>query len=423
MANKWGHLFTKRSSLRQPSAIRALMPYLSRPGTISLGGGMPNSSTFPIAGIKIELKDGSQVSVANVDQALQYSGSNGISQFVEYLDELQRTVHKHPHAEEQSILVSTGSQDALTKTFDLFLDQGDSLLLEEFTYSGSLAYLAPMDLNLVSVKTDSGGILPSSLDSIMKNWSTAGLGKKKPRILYTIPTGSNPTGISIDLQRRKDLYAVAKKHDLLILEDDPYYYLQFGEKRQPSLYSMDTDDRVIRFDSFSKVLSSGLRLGFVTGPKQVVDQLNLHMQSTSLHTSGVSQSVALALCESWKEKNNGEWVQGFEKHLVTVVDFYRKQRSLMSDCLDRHLAGLCEWKLPDAGMFVWVKMPDGFSTAAFAKMLVEVEGVLVVAGQNFSPSGEDIPYIRLSFSTASKESMDEALSRFANMFNEVYINQ
>ena len=127
--------------------------------------------------------------------------------------------------------------------------------------------------------------------------------ERRPKIMYINPTGANPTGTVLPLDRRRKIYEIASKYDLLILEDDPYYYLQFTKgNRVPSFYSMDVDGRVLRFDSFSKILSSGLRLGFVTGPKPLIERIMLHMQVSSMHTTSLSQFIAKDLLQEWGSK-------------------------------------------------------------------------------------------------------------------------
>lgn len=423
---KYTKYFTAKALSRKPSPIRALQELLSRPGTISLGGGLPNANTFPIGGLSLTLADGRTLPIKQVEQALQYSSTKGLPALTSRLSELQDGIHGKKH--DSSILLSTGSQDALTKTFELLLEPGtDSLLLEEFTYSGSLAFLKPWGCHLEPVAVDKDGLVVSDLERILTEWGGCERTnvRRKPKVLYTIPTGSNPTGVSLSLARRKELLRVAKEHDLLVIEDDPYYYLQFCDSSNalPSLYSLDQDARVVRFDSLSKILSSGLRLGFMTGPSQVVDQVELHMQATCLHTSGISQAVAATLFDDWAENNGQDAVKGFQKHAKSVVEFYATQRKDFLDSAERHLSGLCKWDTPSAGFFVWLELLPGSdgqprSSAAIAKRLVHDMGVLVVAGFNFHPQEQDGPFMRCSFSTSSKAQMDDALQRLATLLKE-----
>lgn len=159
----------------------------------------------------------------------------------------------------------------------MVIEPGTALLVEDPTYTGAIAYLRTQPCELIGVATDAEGVKPDVLDKILTEWPSASTGKgKKPKVLYTIPCGGNPTGVTASLERKKKVYAVCQKHDLLIFEDDPYYYLQFQSPRVPSYFSLDTDGRVLRFDSMSKILSSGLRIGWVTGPPALVERIDLH---------------------------------------------------------------------------------------------------------------------------------------------------
>jgi DNA-binding transcriptional MocR family regulator len=159
----------------------------------------------------------------------------------------------------------------------MVIDPGTPILVEDPSYTGALAFLKTQPCKLIGVATDAYGLIPEALDEVLSKWTDG----KKPNVLYTIPCGGNPTGATATLERKQKVYAVCQKHDLLILEDDPYYYLQFTS-RVPSYFSMDQDARVLRFDSMSKVLSSGLRIGWVTGPAELVRRIDLHTMVINL---------------------------------------------------------------------------------------------------------------------------------------------
>ena len=182
-------------------------------------------------------------------------------------------MHQVPKNDE--IVITNGSQDGLCKALEMLMEPGDPVIIEDFVYSGTLAIMNPYSPVYHVVQSDSDGMIPSSLKDVLN----ANQNDKKPKFLYINPTGANPTGTMLPEKRREEIYQLASDHDLLILEDDPYYYLQFHPDGRPkSFLSLDSEGRVLRFDSFSKVLSSGLRLGFVTGPKPLVDRIMLHMQ-------------------------------------------------------------------------------------------------------------------------------------------------
>ena len=176
---------SKRSKLRQPSAIRALQPLLSIPGMISLGGGMPNQETFPFRKITCEMLDGTIIDVCDeetIDESFQYSPTQGIPRLVKQLEILQQKEHNN-NSENSRLCITTGSQDALGKAFDMLLDEDSSLIIEDPTYSGSLAYLKPMNCFLKGVKTDKHGMMPDELEHVLENWEHENIGKPKPKCI------------------------------------------------------------------------------------------------------------------------------------------------------------------------------------------------------------------------------------------------
>ncbi|KAI8834324.1 pyridoxal phosphate-dependent transferase [Chytridium lagenaria] len=397
--------FTPTSSRRQPSAIRALQKYLSIPGMISLGGGNPHPSTFPITGITFKMRDGDNVEIPETDvsKALQYSATNGIPDLVAWLKNLQTLEHKPPNGG-LDICVGNGSQDLLTKTFDMLLTEESTLLVEAPAYVGSLAYLRPLGCKFAEVDVDGEGLVPESLDRILSGWEDA---STKPKVLYTVPTGGNPTGASTTYERKKRVYELAQKHDFLIIEDDPYYYLQYGAARTPSYLSMDADGRVLRFDSFSKILSAGVRLGWVTGPPKLVERIVLHAQSTLLHTSGMSQMIVYHVLKKWG-------IEGFLAHTDSVATFYEEKAKVFLEAANKHLKGLAEWTEPTAGMFVWIKLLGVDDSSALIVKAADHK-VLMVPGFEFYPNPRKTAYVRASFSTATAQEIDVALGRLARV--------
>ncbi|KAI9315506.1 pyridoxal phosphate-dependent transferase [Dichotomocladium elegans] len=406
-----------RSKARNPSAIRALMPYMNRTDMISLGAGQPNPDTFPYASMSVTLKSGESIEFDGdlFRRSLSYDLTSGLPPLNQWLRELQVKEHAPP-VKDFDLSVGPGSQDLLTKALEMFAEPGHAFLVENPTYTGALSFLETLPIDLVPVATDAQGIDPDSLDRILANWPNSNpTGKKdqpRPKILYTVPVGGNPTGVSSSLERKKKTYALCQKYDLMIIEDDPYYYLQFSEKRIPSYFSMDVDGRVIRMDSMSKILSSGIRIGWVTGPKVLIERMNLHTMVTNLQPAGVPQLMAYGLLEKWGH-------DGFLRHTRKVADFYREKRDQFVVCLDRHLKGLAEWVVPDSGMFVWIRLLCGISDSYDVILHNAVKkNVVAVPGVAFMPLHNKTPYVRVSFSCVTYEQMDEALRRLALAIRE-----
>ncbi|RUP51648.1 hypothetical protein BC936DRAFT_146781 [Jimgerdemannia flammicorona] len=403
------HFISERSKQRVVSPIRALNPLLGIPGMITLGAGNPNPTTFPYESFQLTLKNGEKLSIEGklLEDALQYGPTAGLPALRSWLRELQIMEHNPPHKNFE-ISVGTGSQDLITKALEMFITPGDNVLVENPAYTGIVSFLRTLpflcthtlatilqtnfliDLHthfsprlaclLLDVATDADGIVPLSLEHVLSTWHDL---VSIPKILYTVPTGSNPTGVSAPLKRKREVYEIARRYNIIILEDDPYYYLQFTKPRTPSYLSFDVDARVLRFDSMSKILSAGMRLGWVTGPKQLIERIDFHtsvgakiavrrvveyreekhrvgrnilltdqhrymptvlLYVSNLQPSSISQAIALALLTHWGHT-------GFFAHVDKVSRFYEEKRDVFLRCAERRLKGLAEWAVPTAGEY------------------------------------------------------------------------
>ncbi|XP_036854733.1 kynurenine/alpha-aminoadipate aminotransferase, mitochondrial isoform X2 [Manis javanica] len=351
----YARFLTATSAAREPSAIRVLTEILSRAprSLISLAAGAPNPSTFPFQAAVVTTHDGKAVRLdgARMARALQYSPSAGIPELLSWLKQLQVKLHNPP----------------------------------SIHYPASQGQ---MDLCVTS----------GSQDGLCKVFEM--IINPGDNVLLSEPVYS---GI---------LQIVARKYDFLIVEDDPYYFLQFTKPWAPTFLSMDIDGRVIRADSFSKVLSSGLRIGFITGPKPLIERVVLHTQVSTMHASTFSQVLVSELLHQWGE-------EGFLAHVERVIEFYRAQKDALLAAADRWLSGLAEWHVPTAGMFLWVKI-KGINDV---KQLIEEKAIkkeiLIAPGNVFYiDSSAPSPYFRASFSSASPEQMGLAFERLAQLIKE-----
>lgn len=402
--------FLSRMALRRkPSAIRALMPFLSRPGMTSFAGGFPNVATFPFATVHVTLHSGQSVALTEQELAasLQYGPSIGMPALHTELRSLMTREHRAQAARgDWSICVGTGSQDVLDKAFFAVLNEEDAILLESPCYPGTLSSLNGVGCRKVPVTSDADGLQTTELERILATWAGP---ERRPRVLYTVPTGGNPTGATLSLERRHELLRIAKKYDLLVFEDDAYFYLQFGE-RIPSLWSLDTDGRVLRFDSLSKIMSAGLRLGWVTGHPELIEQIEFAMQAAALQASSLTQMLVAATLRQWGES-------GWVAHVAATSAFYKTRRDLMVGLFEKHLSGLCRWSVPHAGMFCWVEVVGVDDAAALMPLLIE-RNVLCVPGTAFSSTGAKSPFFRFTYSVATPEQMDAGIQRFAAVLRE-----
>ncbi|XP_072371854.1 kynurenine/alpha-aminoadipate aminotransferase, mitochondrial isoform X1 [Scyliorhinus torazame] len=414
------------SAARKSSPIRETTELLQKspPTMISLASGMPNPDMFPFEMASFTIKDGLKITFGpdTMKRALQYSATPGVPELISWMKDLQKRIHNPPTVDyspeqgQMSLCVTNGSQDGLNKLFEMLVSSGDTVLLDTPTYPATLFTLRPLGCKIIGLSSDQHGLVPQSLSDILSKWEPEDAKNPLsdiPKVLYTIPNGANPTGASITAERKREVYQIARKYNLLIIEDDPYYFLQFEKPWAPSFLSLDVDGRVIRADSFSKILSSGLRMGFLTGPKPLLDRVVLHIQVSSIHVSTFTQLMVLQLLQQWGQ-------DGFLKHIDSVVEFYAKQRDTMQLSAERWLKGLVEWHVPSAGMFFWLKLkgvPDTYKL--ISEKAVQKE-VLLIPGNSFMiDDSVPSPYVRAAFSLSTPEQIDLGFQRLAALIKEV----
>ncbi|KAI0080929.1 PLP-dependent transferase [Panus rudis PR-1116 ss-1] len=411
---------------RRPSPIRGLFPLEQTPGVISLLAGKPNSSTFPLTSLELTSRSPTEpgkestlrIEGAELAEGLQYGPTPGIPSLIEWATGLQEHVHKRKKGEGWRLSIGSGSQHVIYKAAHALLDKGDTMLVEAPVYAGVIPLFAELGVDMIEVETDAYGIKSSSLREILENWPAE---KPKPKVLYTVPYGCNPTGMTATTDRRKEVLQLAHEHNFLILEDDPYFYLYYGPaERPPSYFELELQapevGRVVRFDSLSKILSSGIRIGWVSGPAPIVNAMDLHTATSILQTPSLTQTIAHAILNSWG-------YDGFLQHTKTVSEFYRQKRDVFEAAMQKHLGGLAEWTPPESGMFYWfkLKLPDGDSQALIATKAFE-NGVLALPGTVFLPNGRKSAFVRASFSLLEEDQVNEALKRLRTTLEKELAN-
>ncbi|KAF8577771.1 PLP-dependent transferase [Ramaria rubella] len=393
---------------------------------ISLLAGKPNPEAFPFTSVSFTAHSPGNPSVessynitgSKLAAALQYGATSGIPDLVEWMTRLQEIFHTRKRDEGWRVSIGAGSQDVLYKAFHVLINKGDPVLIESPVYAGVIPIFHSLHCKLIEVETDAQGISASSLREILENWPA---NKQKPRVLYTVPYGCNPTGMTATTERRIAVLELARAHNILILEDDPYYYLYFGSHpRPPSFFTLDSRPggpagSVLRFDSFSKILSAGIRIGAVTGPEPLLRAIDMHTMTANLQVSSLTQTIVFTLLSSWG-------YEGFRKHTENVSELYRTKRDVFETAMKLHLDGLADWVTPEAGMFFWFKLRlpaspeahDGDSEALIRTKALE-NGVLALPGTVFLPNGTKTAYVRASFSLLEKDQVNEALRRLGEV--------
>ncbi|KAF4613658.1 hypothetical protein D9613_007468 [Agrocybe pediades] len=406
---------------RKPSPIRSFLPLEKTPGVISLLFGKPNASTFPFTSLSFSARspaDPTHESTLTIDGAeleagLQYGDTAGFKPLLDWIFGLQEAFHGRRRGEGWRISMGSGSQDLIYKAVNAMVNPGDSVLIESPVYAGVIPMFHALHCNQI-------GIFPTiflppcflNLLSTLFLLNRGGNGCARHSLLLfalhprTVAYGQAETKSSV----HRSLW------DFIILEDDPYFYLYYGkEPRYPSYFTLELEEpevgRVLRFDSLSKILSAGIRIGFASGPEALLNAIDQHTATSNLQTSSLTQAIAYKLLDSWG-------YEGFKTHTERVSEFYRQKRDVFENAMKKHLTGLAEWSSPEAGMFFWLKLllsdnqgeGEGDSEIAIKTKAFE-KGVLALPGTHFLPNGRATPYVRASFSTTGEEDVDRAVRR------------
>ncbi|OHE93139.1 aromatic amino acid aminotransferase [Colletotrichum orchidophilum] len=462
LAKDWTYRLTGESTTRTGSSLKAAFKHLQNPDVISLGGGIPLSEFLPFEALsftpsfvpknsksapnsslddgplqssKTDLADGR--SVFDISVALNYGQGSGSPQLLRWIIEHTEIVHNPPYAD-WGCTMTVGNTSALDMALRMLAKPGDYVLSEKFTYSTAVETAKPMGVKFFGVDMDGEGLLPESLLDVLDSWNPAEHdGAAKPFLLYLVPTGHNPTGATQSLERRRNIYRVAQKHDLIILEDDPYYWLQMDPYNSctenepsstplspadllkmtvPTYLKIDVDGRVMRMDSFSKVVSPGSRIGWITAPQAVIERYKTHADVSTQGPSGFSQLALFKLLdEFWGHAGYLEWLLHIRKE-------YTERRDFMVRACERHLPrDIVTWEPARAGMFQWLgvdwhKHPDA-STKSPSEIEEEIwqealaQGALIARGSWFN-ANKHVPlkevFCRTTFAAAPLNQIEEA---------------
>jgi 2-aminoadipate transaminase len=404
----------RRAQGREPSPIRELMKYMKLDGMISLGGGFPNPDTFVFDRVDVRFKGGKIATLdgAVLNAAAQYGPTDA---HVGLRDELLAW-HSDKDGVELTadrLVVLNGCQEGLFIMAYLFADGEDSIALSEPAYPGALSAFRSFTRKFLAVPIDGDGMMTSELEKKLD--ATAAAGERLPKFIYTVPSGHNPGGVALSQERKRHLLAIASKHDLLILEDDPYQLVRLDDSPLPAtIQSMDTEGRVLRLDSFSKIFAPGLRIGYASGPPEIVRQFVLFKQSSNLHTSMFIQ----AMLQQFMVVSGRD---GFRRHIRKNCEFYRANRDVMIEAARSYLPPEVRYNVPSSGMFVWFVLPEACDARRMIDEQCEQLKVILVPGGAFSTTGGLSNCMRASFSMVPPEDIREGMRRFGEMVrNELH---
>ena len=384
------------------SPIRESFKYMGKPGIISLSSGNPDAATFPAA----ELKEISDYIYENMSGlALQYNLSEGYTPLREKVaDRLKNRFGID--TDNNQTCITTGGQQAIDLIAKILIDPGDTVICEKPSFIGALNSFRAYGANLKGVEMDDEGIIPEGLEEILKN-------DRRVSFIYVIPTFQNPSGKTMSAQRRKEIYELAKKYDTLILEDNPYGELRFSGEDILPIKAMDDEGLVMYVGSFSKILSPGIRMGFICAPEPIVNKMMLGKQTSDSHTNIFFQVAA----DLYMQKYD------LDEHIAEVAGLYKEKCDAMIAAIEKYFPSGVSHTTPEGGMFLWCTVPDSVDVPEFIRLAAEKYKVICITGAAFLPDAGEVPHsFRLNYSNPSIEDINEGIYRLSQALEEALGN-
>ncbi len=382
----------------KPSAIREIFKSLGTPGAISFAAGNPAPESFPVAEMA---QISAQIFDSEAVGALQYGITEGYPA-------LREAVRSHitkkfkAATDDDMVIITSGGQQGIELTCKVLCNEGDAVICENPSFIGALNAFRSLGVTPVGVELEEDGISIAGLRAALESTPNA-------KFLYLIPTFHNPAGITMSLEKRKAVYALAQEFDVMILEDNPYGDLRFAGEEIPTIKSMDVDGRVIYCGSFSKILSAGMRIGFLSANQDLMQKIVVAKQVEDVHTNVFFQMICAKFLQQYD----------LNAHIEGIRDLYRHKAGVMLDALDTYMPKCVRYTRPQGGLFLWCTLPDNIDASVFVKKAVEKK-VFVVPGTAFNcDESAPSPSFRLNYSMPSDEQIVTGIQILADLVKEM----
>ena len=394
--DSWKHSYAKRAENLAVSEVRALFSVVSRPEVVSLAGGMPDVSAMDNGAIRSAFDS---LMSSRPQYALQYGSGQGDLRLREQICQIMELDGVHGSVED--LMITTGSQHALELISDLFLDKGDVVLVESPSYVGAVGIFRHKEAHIEHVFTDHDGLSPDALEEAVDRLKADG---KRIKLLYVVPNFANPSGVTLSEERRQRVLQICRDHGILIVEDNPYGLLYFEDQPPKALRAFDGDG-VVYLGSFSKILSPGLRVGYVLAPPAIREKLVLANESAILSPATFAQMLVseyLATCD-------------WQKQVADYRNLYRIKRDSALEAVRQYLPSLHTTE-PTGGFFLWLTLPEGLNSKEMLPLAV-TELVAYTPGTAFFGDGRGHENIRICFSHPTAENVKLGIHRLANVID------
>jgi 2-aminoadipate transaminase len=381
-----------RMARMQRSTIREILKITKRQDVISFAGGLPAPELFPLK----EFTQAMQDALKEGASSLQYDVTEGYLPLKQFLCHWlsKRGVRCRP----ENMLLTNGSQQALDLLGKILINPEESILVEDPTYLGAIQAFNAYQARYVTVPMDDHGIRLPDMENAQR--------KHHPKIAYLVPTFQNPSGITMTRDRRQAFLALARRKKLLVLEDDPYSFLRFSGTAAPSLYELAHGRGVVYLSTFSKILSPGIRLGFVVAETPVIQALVLAKQAADLQPNTLIQRAVYHYCR-----------RGYlDRHIPRIIEAYYERATQMLQAMERYFPSTVEWVRPEGGMFIWCRLKGGLSATKLFKEAIR-QKVAFVSGTVFHANGGGDDTLRLNFTNSTPTQIQEGIRRLGRVFS------
>ncbi len=390
--------FSDKVKHLEGSSIREMFKLLGRPGIISFAGGAPDPSLFPNEELAEIAKD---ILLTQGNVALQYGVTEGYAPLVKWVQDRLVSQGIISENDGNSTLIVSGGQQSIDLAAKSLLNPGDGVICEQPSFIGGLNCFRSYNAELYGVSVESDGINMTELEELLKQHPNV-------KILYTIANFQNPSGITMSIEKRKKLLELADKYDFIVFEDNPYGELRFAGEDIPTMKSMDKHNRVVYLGSFSKILSPGLRLGFVACDSALYERMVICKQVQDVHTNVLSQMIAYEYVTRYS----------IDEHIENLRQAYGKKCRFMCECMDRYFPQSVTHTTPEGGFFLFCEMQKGYDTQELLNKAIE-RGVAFVPGAT-TMIDENAKYctFRMNYTTASAEQIEKGIKILGDLLKE-----
>jgi len=388
--------FSDKVKHLEASAIREIFKLLAKPGIISFAGGAPDPELFP----KKEFAEiAKEILETEGNTALQYGITEGYAPLRTWVK--KRLISQGVLTEEDDVIIGSGGQQGIDLATKSLINPGDGVICEEPSFIGGLNCFRSYNAELYGVPVADDGIDTEKLEEILKKHNNV-------KVLYTISTFQNPSGITISIEKRKKILELAQKYDFLIYEDNPYGELRFEGEEIPTLKSMDKEGRVIYFGSFSKILAPGMRLGFVSAPSALLERMIICKQTEDVHTNVLSQMIAYEFVMRYS----------IDEHIKKLRAAYGKKCHLMMEAMDKYFPQEVKHTCPEGGLFLFCTLPDGYDSKELMKKALERNVAFVPGTSCMIDDKATYSTFRMNYSTASEEDIEKGIKALGEVIYE-----